>query len=113
MKLINKLSYIAKIELLKEANIYDSLEDLYRSVHLMSVDELKELERKISSIIKEHNEKFDLKDPSGEQTPVEEFEFADDMESFSSLADKFDKIGDFKSADAVDKLIFEFLKKTK
>ncbi|MFA5048473.1 MAG: hypothetical protein WC516_05630 [Patescibacteria group bacterium] len=108
MKLFDKLSAKAKVELLKDAGVYDSLDDLYRSLHLMSVDQLKDIEDQIKNIIEEHNKKFDL---SYEPTPLDEFEFCDDIMSLASIADSFDKIKCFEAADIIDGLIEKLAKK--
>lgn len=103
MGLFEKLSSEAKAELLKESGVYDSLEDLYRSMHLMSVDQLKELEDKIKDIIQQHNKNIDLGE-SDELTPLDEFKFCDDVNSLASIADSFDKMGCFEAADIIDGL---------
>lgn len=112
MKLIDKLSYEARIELLKEAGVFDSIEDLQRSLHLMSLDDLQKLEEKIQNVIKEHNETVGKKVVPYEQTPLEEFEFADDAALFASIADAFDKQGCFEAADIIESLATHLVKKS-
>lgn len=111
MGLFEKLSEKAKAELLKESGVYDSLEDLYRSMHLMSVDQLKELEDKIKDIIQSHNKNIDLGEKD-ELTPLDEFNFCDDINSLAFIADSFDKMGYFEAADIIDSLSEQIVSKS-
>lgn len=112
MGLLDKLSFEARIELLKEAGIFDTIEDLQKSVHAMSLDELKTLEEEIQKVIKEHNNNLVKKDLPYEETSLEEFDFADDVEVFASIADNLDKQGCFEAADVIGGLIEHLVKKS-
>lgn len=111
MSLFEKLSTAAKRELIKEAGIFDSLEDIQRSLHLMSTEDLQILEEKIQKIINEHKKQVMNKDLPYESTPLEEFDFCDDISSLAHLADSFDKMGYFKAADIIDELSERLTKK--
>lgn len=112
MSLFEKLSVAAKYELIKEAGIFDNLEDIQRSLHLMSTDDLIKLEEKIQKIINEHRNQVVNKDLPFEETPLEDFDFCDDdISSFAQLADSFDKMGFFKAADIIDDLSERLSKK--
>ena len=84
---------------------YDSIEDLQRSLHLLSTEQLKELAGKIEDILSEHEEALSRKEEMAEPTSLEEFEFADDMSAFAALADALDKRGCFEAADELDELL--------
>ena len=112
MKLFDKLSAAAKLELLKDAGVFDKLEDLQKSVHSMSLDELKALEEEIQNVIQEHNKQLISKDLPYEPTSLDEFEFADDMEAFASIADNLDKQGCYEAAEVIDGLIEHLAKKS-
>jgi len=89
---------------------YDSLEDLSRSLHLLSAEQLKELAGKIEEILDKHEEALHPQEDveQEEPTPLEDFEFADDMSAFASLASELDRRGFYEAADEID----ELLKKT-
>jgi ElaB/YqjD/DUF883 family membrane-anchored ribosome-binding protein len=85
---------------------YDSLEDLQRSLHLLSKEQLKELAGKLEDILHEHEEALSPKeDVEPELTPLEEFEFADDMSALAALANDFDRRGLHEAANEIDELL--------
>jgi len=87
---------------------FDSLEDLMGSLHLFSKEQLKELAGQIEDILSKHKEALSPKEENTELTPLDEFEFANDMSAFAALANDLDKRGFCEAADEID----ELLKKT-
>jgi dGTP triphosphohydrolase len=84
---------------------YDSIEDLQKSLHLLSTEQLQELAEKIEDILNEHKEALAPKEETAESIPLEELEFANDMESFAAMADDLDRRGCFEAADEIDELL--------
>jgi len=117
MSIFNKLSDLAKLEILKEAG-FDSFYDLQRSLHLMSVEDLEELRDKIEDILEKHEE--NLTPPKEEDidfhTELEDIQFsddgssnktnlADDLHPLIELADSLDRRGLYDAAKIIDETI--------
>jgi len=84
---------------------YESLEDLSRSLHLMSKEELLELKDKLDELLENNEKRLNPEEPEYRETDLEEFEFADDMESLAALANDLDKKGFCEAADEIDSFI--------